>query len=525
MSKVTMNGIFVNGQQAVFHPENILSGDASAYTEEIGTAVEAWMEENVTGGEQVTDKTLTLPGVPADAKETGDQISAVKEELNAIRNISVVSISPTFVAGKYITSTGGLNNNAKRIATAEYVPLESDTIDYSVVEGYRMYGVFYDASKVFVSNTRNWLTGSGTLTVPEGAAYMRIGFASVGDEQTLTVEDASNLSLSHGYHLIDVLDDLDFNAMQFVGTVDNGLDNVYGQGLYHIPSGGTPADAPSGFSSGLLVVFRAYSRISATLKTYQTVQMLIDVAHKSIFARYCNTSNAWRDWWDIMAKDVIVEKTKWLAVGDSITYGVYSYITSGGTASNGVTNSCWVKLLAASMGYDLTTMASRGLGYAVTGQDPDDSSLPRIDLNELLTRIEALTDDFNLITLALGINDYATGTVTIANIKTNLTDAIQRLMTKFPNARLIVITPFNSAREGDASTNYAYNAPHGNRTLKDVADAIKEQCQAYGVECFYATNGFVFNNYNIEGLEPDNTHPSLVGHKLIAKAMAHILYN
>lgn len=93
MSKVTMDGIFVNGQQAVFHPENILSGDASTYTEEIGTAVETWMEENVTGGEQVTDTTLTLPGVPADAKETGDQISAVKEDFNDINELEGVSTS------------------------------------------------------------------------------------------------------------------------------------------------------------------------------------------------------------------------------------------------------------------------------------------------------------------------------------------------------------------------------------------------------------------------------------------------
>ena len=76
---ITMDGIFVNGQKATFRPEDILTGDASAYTEEIGTAVEAWMEENVTGGEQVTDTTLTLPGVPADAKVTGNKIDELKE--------------------------------------------------------------------------------------------------------------------------------------------------------------------------------------------------------------------------------------------------------------------------------------------------------------------------------------------------------------------------------------------------------------------------------------------------------------
>lgn len=82
---ITMDGIFVNGQKATFRPEDILNGDASAYTQEIGTAVEAWMEENVTGGEQVTDTTLTLPGVPADAEATGDEINSLKEELTILQ--------------------------------------------------------------------------------------------------------------------------------------------------------------------------------------------------------------------------------------------------------------------------------------------------------------------------------------------------------------------------------------------------------------------------------------------------------
>ena len=81
---VTMDGLYVDGEKVVFHPEDILTGDPTAYTEEIGTAVNAWMEENVTGGEQVTDTTLSLSGVPADAKKTGDEISSLKEDLNEI---------------------------------------------------------------------------------------------------------------------------------------------------------------------------------------------------------------------------------------------------------------------------------------------------------------------------------------------------------------------------------------------------------------------------------------------------------
>ena len=103
---ITMDGIFVNGQKATFHPEDILSGDASVYTEEIGTAVEEWLEENVTGGEQVTDTTLTLPGVPADAKKTGDEIGALKEDLSDVYIDYVVAEGNNLIGD---WESGGIN--------------------------------------------------------------------------------------------------------------------------------------------------------------------------------------------------------------------------------------------------------------------------------------------------------------------------------------------------------------------------------------------------------------------------------
>lgn len=235
----------------------------------------------------------------------------------------------------------------------------------------------------------------------------------------------------------------------------------------------------------------------------------------------------------INSTDIAYEKTKWLAMGDSITFGVYSYV-SGDSSEKGETVNRWVSLLAKSMGYQQKVMASRGMGYSaqVTGQDPDNPGGSRISLDSLLTRVEALTDDFNMITLAYGINDYATSSATIQTVLAGFDDAVQRLMAKWPEARLVVITPFNSCRQGDASTNYAYNSPLtdgstvlAERTLKDIADAIKERCASYGIECIYATNGFLLNNYNIHTLLPDDTHPSLTGHKLIAKNMAHYLLN
>lgn len=86
---MAMDGIFVDGVKQYFKPEDILESDASAYTEQIAESVNDWLKENVTGGEQVTDTTLTLSGVPADAKATGDEIGALKNNLN-VMGLSVV---------------------------------------------------------------------------------------------------------------------------------------------------------------------------------------------------------------------------------------------------------------------------------------------------------------------------------------------------------------------------------------------------------------------------------------------------
>lgn len=233
----------------------------------------------------------------------------------------------------------------------------------------------------------------------------------------------------------------------------------------------------------------------------------------------------------------IIEKTKWLAVGDSITYGVYSAVSNGGTVK--YEGDGWVQQLAKALNYDLKVMASRGMGYtaAVTGKDPENPSGDRINLSTLLTRIEALTDDYNLITIAFGVNDYNTPEAsTLATLATGLNSALQRITTKFKNARVVVITPFNCCNQvnGTAATkwncNYAIGSPA--RSLADVAHKIQECCDAYGVECINATENFVFNITNIspnltdsERLLPDKVHPSLKGHTLLAKGLAHYLVN
>ena len=77
-----MEGIFINGEKAKFHPEDILDTNASQYTEEIGTATKEWLSENLTPESAgVVDKTLSIEGAAADAKKTGDEIDALKSKI------------------------------------------------------------------------------------------------------------------------------------------------------------------------------------------------------------------------------------------------------------------------------------------------------------------------------------------------------------------------------------------------------------------------------------------------------------
>ena len=490
-----------------------------------------------------TDTTLSVSGAAADAKATGDAVNEGKSALRYVEDASEISLNPVFTQGKNISSTGAFVSNVSRIATKGFIDIANartansipiadnaykEGISYTIANGYRIYVAYYSEpnESSFVSS-EGWLTGSGKLT-PTGN-YMRLGYATVGDASTMTVAMASNITLKVQYSLKSVLEKLNHWGVTYNGslTTSDDADNIVDIGIRAFNSRFSTSIPKTG--SGSLITIPGIgveAQSSSTITALLQMCIYIDGEIWIRYARYASSSYSWRAWVKIHSGiEKIVEPTKWLAVGDSITYGVYSYIGSGGVAGSAVTPDCWVRLLANSLSYDLTIMASRGMGYTVTGQDPDDSSLPRITLDALLTRIEAMTDDFNLITLAFGINDYATTTSTVSGVVTSFNDAVERLSEKFPEARLVVITPFNSCRAGTASSNWAYNTASGNKTLKDVADAIAERCSAYGIECIDASNGFLLNSFNIQDLLPDSTHPSLIAHKLIAKNMAHLLLN
>ena len=88
-------------------------------------------------------------------------------------------------------------------------------------------------------------------------------------------------------------------------------------------------------------------------------------------------------------------RKKWLSIGDSIAYGVTSNLK--GTRNKRGTS--WTRYLADAAGYNLISQEVRGMGYCRTGPN-------QISFEQTLRKVESMTEDCNLVTVALGINDY-----------------------------------------------------------------------------------------------------------------------
>lgn len=129
----------------------------------------------------VTDPTLTLSGVPADAKATGDEVTNLKAELDEF--VDKV-ISPNFFTG--YTEEGGLNNSTGEESTStsyvrsDYIPIDTSKSTIYILRQTAEWGMrifFYNSSKTYLSNTQVF-NGSATVkrgncTIPENTAYIR----------------------------------------------------------------------------------------------------------------------------------------------------------------------------------------------------------------------------------------------------------------------------------------------------------------------------------------------------------------
>lgn len=213
---------------------------------------------------------------------------------------------------------------------------------------------------------------------------------------------------------------------------------------------------------------------------------------------------------------------KWVAIGDSITYGLYS--TSATEYSQPVIGQRWVDYVAKYNGYEITNLGVSGSGF-VSGTT----------FRTIVNR-----NDFSgvdLVTIMLGINDWKNtdavnkvGTMdddisTGGTIVSELRYGLEKIISDNPYCKIILITPINAkiGSRGTEDSNWAYGfagsgTPCG--SLKNFGDKLKEVCEYYGVQVVDMTNSSVVNRKSITTVLPDGIHPNLKCYKALGLELA-----
>lgn len=211
---------------------------------------------------------------------------------------------------------------------------------------------------------------------------------------------------------------------------------------------------------------------------------------------------------------------KWYALGDSITRGMYGFISGDGAGVDPET--CWANLAAQYNGWTLTNKGVSGSGYLVQGgTDPKTNAREQVDAADF--------SGAELVTLAYGVNDYfqnfGVGTMeddvsTGGTFISNMRYCIEKILADNPTVKIVVISPINTCR-GSADTNWGLGkANSAGATLEDFCNAEKAVCEYYGIEFVDMLHSSVVNRQNITTALPDGVHPSRAIHKQMARELS-----
>lgn len=228
---------------------------------------------------------------------------------------------------------------------------------------------------------------------------------------------------------------------------------------------------------------------------------------------------------------------KWIAMGDSITQG---YVSTGESSTRISKEINWTGKMAHMKGWALNNIGQGGSGW-VTNSNSDGSVWPQSATNAWYKATDPNKDysfaDYDVITLAYGLNDYksgkAIGTLNGESgadypqtIIGGMQKTLEAIIAENPKIKIFVILPMNCMgyKTGEAlgteATNWAigYSYP-GCGTLKEVHDAMISVCDYYGIEYIDQTLYSCINRKNIGTMLLDGVHPSEDAHTQIAREL------
>ena len=213
----------------------------------------------------------------------------------------------------------------------------------------------------------------------------------------------------------------------------------------------------------------------------------------------------------------VIEKTKWCALGDSITQGFYS---ENGELI-GITPLNYPYYVGIINNYNVTNEGVGGSGYVHNATIGDNlNAKGKVDTINFA--------EYDLVTLAWGVNDWhynckigdinssSKGDETMVG---NMMYVIEKILTDNPRCKIIVILPQNSsAFGGNVDTNWGLGTIlETSGTLQDVIDAQINVCEYYGIQYIDQTKNGIVNRLNINAILPDGLHPAEKGYIEMAK--------
>ena len=203
-------------------------------------------------------------------------------------------------------------------------------------------------------------------------------------------------------------------------------------------------------------------------------------------------------------------------LGDSITEGV-------GTSD--WDNKPFHQLIAKKYGMEIAR--NYGIGGTRFAAQHTPSEKPRWDLN-FCSRVAEMDDDASLVVVFGGTNDFGHGDAPMGSFEDRTPETffgachylMNALINKFPEARIVFMTPIHRATEDVKNVN--------GLTLSCYIDTIKKVAEYYAIP--------VLDLWSVSGIQPrvdilkekycpDGLHPNDAGHERMAAVIGAYLEN
>ena len=226
----TIHDIFNPDVEAILNVANQAASDA---IEAIPQNVTNWLNEHVNPeSDVVIDDTLSIQGAAADAKKTGDEISALKSDLTKLSNdVGVTHVSYTSVSGEYINKNGAVAQSDPFSHTNPFAVSKGDLVVVKAT-GYETKVAMIATCNVDLSNISVKVASTdGTnrkyTYLCESDGYVVVSYYTAGGCKIALKSAKSNDMLDARLNAVETADGVQ-NALVYDSRISVLADNVTG---------------------------------------------------------------------------------------------------------------------------------------------------------------------------------------------------------------------------------------------------------------------------------------------------------